>query len=129
MLGAERERLVDVGVQAGGALAGDPVDEIERDVVESGITEMVEGSSDVGRTGNALEDLEQRRVSLERRREAVEAQTAGLWREFEDEADAVNRLLTHGSTGVEVLADQRAQQGRMRRADRTEPDPAAKGLS
>ena len=36
-----------------------------------------------------LEDLEQRRVNLERRREAVEAQTAALWREFEDEADVV----------------------------------------
>ena len=36
-----------------------------------------------------LEDLEQRRVDLERRREAVEAQTAALWREFEDEADVV----------------------------------------
>ena len=62
MLGAERERLVDVGVEAGGALAGDPVDEIERDVVESGITEMVEGPLDVVRPGNALENLEQRRV-------------------------------------------------------------------
>ena len=36
-----------------------------------------------------LEDLEQRRVNLERRRESVEAQTATLWREFEDEADIV----------------------------------------
>ena len=64
-----------------------------------------------------LEDLEQRRVNLARRREAVEAQTAALWREFEDESDAVGRLLTHGSTGVEDRAGQRAEQGRMRRAD------------
>jgi circadian clock protein KaiC len=68
-----------------------------------------------------LEDLEQRRVNLERRREAVEAQTASLWREFEDEADVVSRLLSHGSTGVEDRAGQRAAQGRMRRADRAEP--------
>lgn len=64
-----------------------------------------------------LEDLEQRRVSLERRRESVEAQTAALWREFEDEADVVERLLSHGSTGTQDRAGQRAEQGRLRRAD------------
>ena len=69
-----------------------------------------------------LEDLEQRRVNLDRRRESVEAQTAALWREFEDEADIVGRLLSHGSTGTEDRAGQRAEQGRLRRADSTEPD-------
>jgi circadian clock protein KaiC len=64
-----------------------------------------------------LEDLEQRRVNLARRRESVEAQTATLWREFEDEADIVERLLSHGSTGAVDRAGQRAEQGRMRRAD------------
>jgi circadian clock protein KaiC len=64
-----------------------------------------------------LEDLEQRRVNLERRRESVEAQTAALWREFEDEAGVVERLLSHGSTGTEDRAGQRAEQGRLRRAD------------
>jgi circadian clock protein KaiC len=63
------------------------------------------------------EDLEQRRANLERRRESVEAQTAALWREFEDEADIVGRLLSHGSTGVEDRAGQRAEQGRLRGAD------------
>jgi circadian clock protein KaiC len=70
-----------------------------------------------------LEDLEQRRVNLERRREAVETQTAALWREFEDEADVVGRLLSHGSSGAEDRAGQRAEQGRMRRAD----EPAYSG--
>jgi circadian clock protein KaiC len=68
-----------------------------------------------------LEDLEQRRVNLERRRESVEAQTATLWREFEDEADIVGRLLSHGSTGVEDRAGQRAEQGRLRGADTKGP--------
>jgi hypothetical protein len=68
------------------------------------------------------EDLEQRRVSLERRRESVLAQTAVLWREFEDEADAVALLLSHGSTGAEDRAGQRAEQGRLRQADPAEPD-------
>jgi circadian clock protein KaiC len=72
-----------------------------------------------------LEDLEQRRVNLERRRESVEAQTAALWREFEDEADVVKRMLSHGSTGVEDRAGQRAEQGRLRRADTDEPEYVA----
>jgi circadian clock protein KaiC len=63
------------------------------------------------------EDLEQRQASLGRRREAVEAQTATLWREFEDEAKIVERLLSDGSTGVRDRAGQRAEQGRLRRAD------------
>jgi circadian clock protein KaiC len=66
------------------------------------------------------EILEERRVSLERRRESVQAQTAALWREFEDEADIVGRLLTHGSTGVEDRAGQRAEQRRLRRGDKEE---------
>jgi circadian clock protein KaiC len=64
-----------------------------------------------------LEDLEQRRVNLARRRESVEAQTAALWREFEDEAESVGRLLDHGSSGADDRAGQRAAQGRLRRAD------------
>lgn len=71
-----------------------------------------------------LEDLEQRRHHLERRREAVAAQTAALWRDFEDEADVVERLLTHGSTGTEDQADQRVAQGRLRHADDDSAAPA-----
>jgi circadian clock protein KaiC len=68
------------------------------------------------------EELEQRRINLERRRQAVEAQTAALWREFEDEADSVGRLPSHGSTGNEDRAEQRAEQGRLRSADPAKPD-------
>jgi circadian clock protein KaiC len=64
-----------------------------------------------------LEDLDQRRAGLERRREAVAAEAAALWREFENEADVVERLLNHGSAGTEDRADQRLEQGRMRHAD------------
>jgi circadian clock protein KaiC len=73
--------------------------------------------------GTARQDnLDQRRVHLERRRESVEAQTAALWREFEAEEEAVGRLLSDGSLGVEDRADQRAEQGRLRQADSDEPD-------
>jgi circadian clock protein KaiC len=68
-----------------------------------------------------LDDLEQRRIGLERRRESVEAQTGVLWREYEDEAASVKRLLSHGSTGADDRAGQRAEQGRLRQADPDEP--------
>jgi circadian clock protein KaiC len=76
-----------------------------------------------------LEDLQQRRANLDRRRESVEAQTAALWREFEDEADIVGQLLSHGSSGAEDRAGQRAEQGRLRRADANEPEDVAAVLN
>jgi circadian clock protein KaiC len=63
------------------------------------------------------EDLQQRRSNLERQRQSVEAQVAVLWREFEDESKAVNRLLTRGATGREEGAEQRLEQGRLRSSD------------
>jgi circadian clock protein KaiC len=63
------------------------------------------------------EDLEQRRAILERQRQSVEAQVAVLWRAFENEADAVTRLLSRGTTGREEGAEQRLEQGRLRRSD------------
>jgi circadian clock protein KaiC len=77
------------------------------------------------------QNLEQRRVNLERRREAVEAQTAALWREFEDEADSVGQMLNNGSVGAEDVAGQRAEQGRLRGADTAGPalEPVPNGAS
>jgi circadian clock protein KaiC len=72
------------------------------------------------------EELEQRRTNLQRRREAVEAKTAALWREFDDEAETVESQLSHGSTGAEGRADQRVEQGRLRRAD-VDDEPAVAG--
>ncbi|MDQ1724999.1 MAG: hypothetical protein QOG52_2027, partial [Frankiaceae bacterium] len=63
------------------------------------------------------DDLDQRRANLDRRRDAVKAQTVALWREFDDEAEIVERLLSHGSSGVDDRAGQRAEQGRLRQAD------------
>ncbi len=47
VLRLERQRLGEIGSEVGGALAGDAVEKIERDVVESGITESVHSASDV----------------------------------------------------------------------------------
>ena len=47
VLRLERQRLGEVACEVGGLLARDAVDEIERDVVESGITNNVHGAPDV----------------------------------------------------------------------------------
>ena len=62
MLRFERERLGEVGLEIGGPLAGDPVDEIERDVVETGITENVHGPPDVLGLRATLQYGKQRRL-------------------------------------------------------------------
>ena len=59
MLRLERERLREVVVEIGGALAGNAVDEIERDVVESGLAQRVHGAPDVVRRCLPLEHVEQ----------------------------------------------------------------------
>jgi circadian clock protein KaiC len=66
-----------------------------------------------------LDDLEQRKLDLARRRKSVEAQMAILWREFEAESDGVDRLIQQGSTAGEERAEQRVEQGRLRSADIT----------
>lgn len=63
------------------------------------------------------ETLEHRRIDLERRRRLVEEETAALWRNYEAEADTVERLVIEGSSSFDDLAGQRAAQGRLRRAD------------
>ena len=75
MLRLEREGVTEIGCEIGGALAGNPVDEIERDVVKSGITKMMHGASDVVRSGNALEHAQELR--LERLRAERDAGHAG----------------------------------------------------
>ncbi len=44
-----------------------------------------------------------------------------MWREFEAEADVVERLLRQGSTAGEERAEQRVEQGRLRSADSVDP--------
>jgi circadian clock protein KaiC len=67
------------------------------------------------------EDLQQRRSILQRQRESVEAQVAGLWREFANEADRVERLMVRGASGREEDAEQRLEQGRLRSSDALAP--------
>ena len=68
VLGLERQGLGEVAFYLGGALAGDPVDEVERDVVKSGIAKKIDGAPDVVRSGNTLEHLEQGRAGSSGRR-------------------------------------------------------------
>ena len=46
---------------------------------------------------------------------------AGLWREFADETDLVDRLLSRGTSGREEGAEQRLEQGRLRGKDALTP--------
>jgi circadian clock protein KaiC len=72
------------------------------------------------------EDLEQRRSNLQRQRESVEAQVAGLWRDFANEADVVDRLLSRGTSGREEGDEQRLEQGRLRSSDALVPEDVDK---
>jgi len=62
VLGLERERLGEVGLEVGGALAGNPVEEIERYVVKSGITQNVDRAPDVAGACAPLQHLQQPRL-------------------------------------------------------------------
>ena len=59
VLRPELEGVGQVGIEIGGGLARDPVDEVERDVVKSGITKMVEGTPDGVRLDNTVEDIQE----------------------------------------------------------------------
>lgn len=75
------------------------------------------------------EELQQRRDALERARQSVEAQVAALWREFADESEAVDQMLSRGATGREEGAEQRLEQGRLRSSDLPEPIPLVVGAA
>ena len=65
VLGRERERLREIVIQVGGALARDAVDEVERDVVETGIAKSMHRTPDVVRPRPSLEHgQEPRREAL-----------------------------------------------------------------
>ena len=59
VLGRERQSLREVAIEIGGLLARDPVDEVERNVVERGITKSMHRASDVVGSGNTFEHFEQ----------------------------------------------------------------------
>jgi circadian clock protein KaiC len=63
------------------------------------------------------EDLDQRSAKLQRARQSLEARVAALWRDFEDEATAVDLLVTRGTSGRQEGVDQRLEQGRLRFGD------------
>ena len=73
MLGLERDRLREVALEVGHALAGNAVDQVERDVVEAGFPQRRHGGADVLRARAPLERLEQVRLeALRAERDAVD---------------------------------------------------------
>ncbi len=71
------------------------------------------------------EDLDQRTAKLQRARQSLEARVAALWRDFEDEATAVDLLVSRGTSGRQDGVDQRLEQGRLRHGDPVVPRAAA----
>jgi circadian clock protein KaiC len=63
------------------------------------------------------EDLEQRSAKLLRDRQSLEERVAALWRDFNDEATAVDLLVSRGTSGRQEGVDQRLEQGRLRHGD------------
>jgi len=58
MLRTELERFAEIRLEVGGALAWNAIDEIEGNVVKTGITQMVESATDGVRLDNTFEHLE-----------------------------------------------------------------------
>ncbi len=74
VLGLERERGLEVTRQVVVRLAGNPVDQVEREVVEAGFAERRDGGAHLRGARAALEHLEQVRLeALRPERDAVDA--------------------------------------------------------
>ena len=78
VLGLEGERGVEVARQVFGRLAGNPVDQVEREVVETGFAERRDGGAHVRGARAPLEHLEQVRLeALRPERDAIDAMLGG----------------------------------------------------
>ena len=82
MLRPELERRVEIGLEVGRALAGDAVDEVEREVVEARVAKGVERAPHVVRAGTPLQHGEQLRLeALGAERDARDAASRSAARE------------------------------------------------
>ena len=109
MLRLERERLGEVALEVGGALARDPVDEVEREVVEAGLPERVHRAADVLRARAPLEHLQQVRLeALRAERHAVDAVLA------QQRGEAGVTVSGFASTVTSAAAGKRGEQPRER---------------
>ena len=82
--------------------------------VLTGSARLTQEAADSAQQVARTQEIDTRGRDLARRREAVEAQVAALWREFEAEADAVHQLRTDAAAGESGRADLRAVMGRHR---------------
>ena len=83
MLGPELDRLGQIALEVADALPRDPVDEVERDVVEAGLAQRSHGAADVVGARTALEHLEQVGLeALRSERDPVDAVLAEQRREL-----------------------------------------------
>ncbi len=82
--------------------------------VLTGSARLTQEAADTAQSLARAQEIDTRGRDLQRRREAVEAQVAALWRDFEAEADAVQQLRTDAAAGESGRADLRAVMGRHR---------------
>ena len=118
VLRLELERRAQVGVEVGGALARDPVDQVERDVVEAGRAQSGDRAAHVVRAGLAVEHLEQ--AGLEALRAEGDARHAGLAQERGERGRDGLRVRLDGHLGRGRQGSQQARElrglGERRRA-------------
>jgi circadian clock protein KaiC len=77
----------------------------------------------------AQQEADRRKSELERRRSALEQQIAGLRSEYETEALELRRLDEQAGMRTRVLAAERAELARLRRADANEVRPVRRGTN
>ena len=83
MLRPERDRRGEVGLEVGDGLAGNAVDEVEREVVEAGVAQVRERAANVVRLRAALERVQQMRLErLRTERDSRDARCAKRAREL-----------------------------------------------
>src|SRR6185312_7734184 len=100
MLGPERDRVAEIRLEVGDGLAGNAVDEVEREVVEAGLAQVRE------RVPHVLG----LRAALERFEQANELRESGERRSPAAEEDGLDVAGEHGALALE-LAQERVDVG------------------
>ncbi len=109
LLTARGVELLDVYVGAHGVYTGTARQAQEARELSAGVARQ--------------EELDLRRLRLERRRQAVEAATAALWSDFEAESALEERALRDGLVDAEDRSDQRDAQSALRSGQLSPADP------
>ena len=100
--------------------------------VLTGSARLLQEAADTAQNVQRAQEVEARQRELQRRREAVEAQVAALWREYEAKAEGARQLLAEDRDRADRLFDLRQAMALHRSAPDTRTDdngalPAGRG--